>query len=124
MPILIILIALSELSTLRKEYEGALLFLLRVLWIDMNGTMNGPYPWGFAPEIVRRIRSLGNCFSVDLTSRVCEQSLPYILYSKEEFERIVVSIIDGSFDVELEEGKRTDKINRMKKPEEARLTSA
>lgn len=81
----------------QKLYEKALEMLLRVLNIDISGSV---YGIGYAPAIVSDIRKLGDYYSLDMIARAYNDKLPIKLYSEQEFENIVRGIICGTIDID------------------------
>lgn len=84
--------SLSECSEERGDQEGALYFLLKVLYLDLRFDPADP---GIAPGIASSIRRLSDYYHLGMLDDVCSDDGMISVLSKDEFGEIVRFIIEG-----------------------------
>lgn len=92
--------SMAECAIEREKPEIALSLYLQVLYIDLCFC---PDFLGLAPGIVKEIGKLGDYYHLEMLDDIYKMKIPGCVCEKEEFNRIIVSIINGKINIEAVE---------------------
>lgn len=94
--------SMAECALERGNGEISLSIFLQVLYIDLCFC---PDFLGLAPGIMTSIRSLGDYYHIGMIDGIYKMRIPGRVCEKEEFNKIVISIINGKINAESVEKK-------------------
>ena len=103
-----------EILVEEKKYEYAVETLLRVLYIDMCGTLGDGMSF-IAPGLIDDLKKYKKYYKPDVIDKIYDWKVPHRYCRKEVFIQIIESVINGKFNFEKASSLLNEELERREK---------